>query len=1675
MAQKGKITQRLIEKITESYPEDPKYKEGKYKDLTEVEDRANQWYRDIVNQFSKFEHNPHSNIYKHGHDRSETKTISLRDDLKAGLLKACKYRCNNFKSKLKSGWKVFDKITGIYDVSIQSEKTIMKRLEMLGLFVDHLNAYDYLKQHDPATGKVAITSIDPKTTKMIGIEYAFPFGIDRTDKLHYTILEKEIVINVSESKKALNKYLREVLINDKKPKAFIEKVAVGRVMANFESLRKSFEEVRKIVIPIIANINDEFKEGGVDSVIATLETLKGGDEDKLTTEGSLREVSKTIGVPELLARVKDEDVKTYLRAIKPPTEKTKAGTRWPKEKGGHYIIHITQEPLHLLTKSTGRAWSTTSCEDYYGSYRQGAYSDIMYGNAIAWIYHAKDVKTKLNEQGEITDVEIERLYNYEANGRILLRWGNAILNGEKSGHDIGIEWDTYYTTQDGSPAKKAPWGVNMVKSLAMILKDNGLYTYEKGGDVCKTPYVYHGYSDKSGSKTQITYDELGLKGAGGRQNFEIEDEEAMFVRMASDVKISYNTVGILLEEGGSAILRALAQNPVIWNMPRSIRRFMEELRFIDDIDERKTILRLLIGNDLAKIDIQQSGFAFTNVAENIEFYEPQNQSWVDFNRDNSVVRDLLNHPNTTTEIHLTMLENHKGFKLGSRNLGGIAELCYMGLIGEHNLRGQGLKSKTGQRFISNAPTEVLDKIVSVVSKGPDKAKYFKRTKKNMPLVLLRIIEDLRIAGVNSNDENKDRFLAGVETPDLQYYMDGEYLKAIRNLIFAPNLTEKSYLMLLRSFRDYMWTRFGKGITDIEDLWAVEQSGSASSEMSYSPRYKKLLKATLADIQMSICVPLQQPSDYGFREKFMGCYIGLQNIHDNIRGSPFERQSVDAIKLVLDAGGIEMIASYGFDVNGESKPPVYPRCALWENIRSREVFDWIYQGTGVITKKILDLSLSSGKNPQPPFKHFLYKSRSRKNPKEPNHRMFISETKFLETLKRIPLDELTGILTFDFLPYDMKLHQERDVVPPKAINYLLKNPNIMHLIGWDVVGAWLIDPKHFMAFESIVLSQALQRLYQKGIRKAKLVKLPTKITERYIVLSQNTDKIYVLNHAARGLGKNPHIPSSLQMRLMLPAESETYGMKWALISRAYEGDYDEIQNLVVKELAMNEGLSMVAWKYLFINRPELRGELLSNARLSEVIESGFDYEPYIHDNYLDLLNNKGLMPIQNKTITNEMIRVLSINPESNINRMWQLANNQYILEGLLNADTSMKNRNDYFSYLVKEHPWTEFWRGGKYKGKMNLPIEHSMFKNKEGKPEAIADEPTIITDRPHIVFKFDITEMKKMKREAYEDDDGEEAIREKEIKVHKVIAAEQIYVEKIKKLRKYYQIDGKIRKTNFDERYVGEWEDYSERVDIYDFYGFIPFKDRSEEITNFKGDPAKWTSGLTVVLQDEDLHEEDKDIPIWRSTWDIDNMQKLLELIIKNNNTDDALLISLLKHPKFMKESPIESPARSGNRAKFSKSMLFNMIDEENRWTPKIINSSIDDLLNPDSNYYITRYRNVMPTEKIINLTLLENDASIQKQYKHLNLNYIQQIQYWIVNGFGYTPNEPERQIDISYIYLMVDWPYASNQTRQRAIAIRDNRLAEFLIYQDRYGGDEEVMDAESYKGWNPILNIVKRW
>ena len=1695
MAGRGKITHRLIKRDDTIYPDNPAYEFPKSSGLTKgssSEDKARWWANEIKKQFRKFEHNKYSNIYNHGYSR-DTKTVPLREDIAEQLYSSCLNRITNYSSKKMGGWKVFEQIAGFYEINITDEKVIMKRLETLGLFTDVLNQDEFLKNNDPATGKPAKTRVNPATGKMEGIEYSFPFGIDRTDKVHYTVMEVERVIDAKETKKLLDKFLRQTISDSGKANVPNEKAILGKVMANYAPLRKSFQDVRNIAIPILANIEDEIKDGNLDMLNEVLESLPDAKLDNIMSEGALTEVAKTIGVSEIIARVKDDNNKTLLRAYKPPSDKSKAGSRWPKGKGGKYIIQISQQPLHSLTKSTGRTWDNQSCESMYGSYRAGNWSDIRHGNAMIWVYKPQDVKHSTDSQGNISDVDIDPLYNYEANGRIIMRWGNGIVNGADDGIDIGVEYDTYYTKADGTPAKKAPWGLNMIKALGMLLKDNGFYRYGAGKtDVCKTPYKYEGYSDKSGGRTVITYDSIGLKTGGGQQAIELEDEEAMYVRMASDVKISYNTVGILLEEGGQAILRALAQNPVIWNYPRSIRRFVEELRFINDIEQRKTILRLLIGGELAKISTAETERIFVDVAENIAFYDSQYDDYRAYKDNNSLVRDLLTHPNSSTNIHLTLFANHPGFKVGENNagirsnqkIGSIIEIHYLSLLNplENNSDYGTLKSK---RQVCNAPTPILGRIVKNIIKGPHNCMYFKKTKANTERLLarqaLKLRDYLGKALTNAEKEQlKDKDITSTINQKIAYQ---EWVSSMKRLLFSPNLTKKDYLLLLKAFRDFVWSdalfqeyrkKHGKDYSHFR-MWLLGQTPSGKRETSISSVFRQQLTQLMNDIEMSICIPVQYATDYGIGKKTIkNGYLGLQNIAYIESESDFDRQSVDSIKYALDSGCNKMIQPY--QTNKEDftiKTPVYPECALWENIRSVSVFNWLYTNCGVITDKVLKSYDVEAYGLH--FKQFLFKTIDRKNVDVAERDMYITEKRFTETLKRLPRESMEQLLTYDFINSKGDL-SERDVIPPAAMRHILSNQELVWGLGWGEVASWIIEPKAFLYFENMVMQTALKKLYKKGIRKPTFSKLPSKMSERYKVLNDNTEHIYILNQVARGLSKNTYTPQSLQMRLMLPADFSSYGMKWSLISDTYEGDYDEVLNLVIHNFATNMSLSVSGWRYLFETHPEYRKILFSNPCFSDVIDSGFDWKQYINEYHLEMLGNVSLSIAQNDIIVKTIMDILSININQDVNRINRLQDDNTLYTTL--GMKSPKQIRDYIqAFILNYGDWLEYWRGGTYKGAMKLPLNNSMFYNKDGQREAIADKSLPILDRPHYILKFGVRESEKIKmgQEEYEED-GELLMREveKRVKNNEVTSSSLLFVDSIVKKRKYYTVEGT------EIIYDGETGDLTKKAfkkstTLEDLYSFIPESERSDKKLNFKGNPAKWKDGIVLVFADSETYQEQKEIPAWRNTWDRNNMNKFLKSVVESVNTSDETLLSLANNPKFIKETGINSPQRTGDMAKFSKKKLLNYIDENERWTPMIINSLINDLLNPDQSFYITRYRNIMPTETIINLTLLENDEQIKEKYRQLNMGYIQQIQYWILNGYGHLPNEPEKQIDISYVYYMIDWPYANNDTQRMAASIRDRRLEEFLIYQDRYGADadgDEVMEAESI---NRIFNIVKRW
>ncbi|MHA1291134.1 MAG: hypothetical protein ACTSQJ_00530, partial [Promethearchaeota archaeon] len=150
-----------------------------------------------------------------------------------------------------------------------------------------------------------------------------------------------------------------------------------------------------------------------------------------------------------------------------------------------YEIVISQDPVDITTKSTGRKWERASCERIGG----------CYGNPTQWIREKKNC-------GFCSDIEYGNLILYIKNietgeweGRQMMRWCK-LSDGTKG---LGIE-KKWYGNKD-LPDKLFK---ERDKLLHKLSEKTGIPIEFEG--VCVTPYVYAGYSDiiRAGN-TKIRY------------------------------------------------------------------------------------------------------------------------------------------------------------------------------------------------------------------------------------------------------------------------------------------------------------------------------------------------------------------------------------------------------------------------------------------------------------------------------------------------------------------------------------------------------------------------------------------------------------------------------------------------------------------------------------------------------------------------------------------------------------------------------------------------------------------------------------------------------------------------------------------------------------------------------------------------------------------------------------------------------------------------------------------------------------------------------------------------------------------------------------------------------------------------------------------------------------------
>lgn len=688
MSQGPNVSYRKRESVKEIFPDSPEYDWSETgANPSTAGERAAEWFNMIKESFETFEHDKKSSIFReYGHEYSDktNRTIKMPNGtvpsgnvnrMQEQLPQALRYRVENFTNTELNGWRVFENITGWYDVEAIDEETLVERQNTLDRFLELLSSDVYLSEYDPLTDKKAITEISA-TGSMKPIQYMFPLGVEDTTFLHYVVFEPEVLEAKIESEDEIGTIINYEIAStiNSTGQQLNPKRGLGVVMSKHGAiLRPYIKQVQKMVMETVSEQNAMFDDKGLESFSKFFSKLQVPEiRETVVNQDKLVETYKKIAVSSILKKVREKPLLKRMERIKPPEDGKAGGPSWPQSAGGNYTLWITTNPFEMLTKSTGRRWSerNQSCENWDGCYAEGPVSDIKYGNCIVWVY-----KTG------------EEAYRQEI-GRFILRWGDKYQSGTKAGVDIGVEAQVY-----PKDPRQSPWGFALLGAIGQILKDSGYLEYES----CKTPYKFMGYSDKAGAgKIRINYDsKIFLKGQG---EVDVGNANALAV-MASDETLSYADAGYVLNYGNEQALLALAQNPVLWIYETPVRRLLNRAL---DFANGPQIVRFLLDSPVCDY-----GYV-SGLLDNLEIFD---EAYYNGLADNSLLFSLLRNPRCTTEVHEAVSRIHSGFTIADVEVP-MEYMIYLGL-------GQSINS---QPLYTSLSPEMLDALVDEVVRGLKPAK-----------------------------------------------------------------------------------------------------------------------------------------------------------------------------------------------------------------------------------------------------------------------------------------------------------------------------------------------------------------------------------------------------------------------------------------------------------------------------------------------------------------------------------------------------------------------------------------------------------------------------------------------------------------------------------------------------------------------------------------------------------------------------------------------------------------------------------------------------------------------------------------------------------------------------------------------------------------------------------------
>ena len=1664
--EKPEVEYRALKSISEIHPDNPRHpmweQSGMRSRLEAVEGeelierKVKLWFRELKNQFESFQHHRNSSLFvDYGHEYGaggRARTMDLKEIVPgeysggmdyrwwASLEGSLRHRLLNYGTS-SGGWSVFDRIKGDYEISIIDESVLKFREETLEKFMDIINGDTKLTTIDPITNEKAITLVDPKLKKMEGIKYDFPFGMADTTILHYMVMEPIMEDEKGEIEPDIIKLAQyfgcKDIINHEETTSGGR--VVGRIVGVRDDLKKGGKELFSKIQPVIDELNESFKEGGVEAINDILISLGDIKTEKIKgaiKEGPLEEVYKSIS-PKALIRKASPVLADILNNLRPPDKDDKGGSNWPKTKGGTYYIWITNDAFQVLTKTTGREWGTKtkSCENWDGQYKQGPASDIKYGNCMIYIYEGgkRDISLPLKNQI----------------GRMSLRWGDSYIDQKKGEWDVGLEDQTY--------PKNANWGLNMATAIVKILKDHGLMNYE----YCMTPYEFEGYSDYVGRRGQITYERPTMKKGG-----EIQIDEYDFISTARNPTISHQRVGWILTHGTevTGLYTALAQNPALWIYPNPMKRFLKNIRGHRDVT---TILPLLIDSDLADFNL------FNYVLEHTEDYDPTFREY-----DMSIINLILNHPNCTSEIHRRIQIEFPGYltqRPPFQFIGGIDEIVYLNLM-----------SRTNQYdimcppHICNAPEDILDKLTNKVLTGRLPGWSMRKREYIAPLPI-------------SHATDYDTSDVDIEF----FWRHHEYLCSIRNLIFAPSLSHHAFLKLLESFTkfyqslpsnyetkypqsakliqrtiddfinciclplresdDYGYMnelngRFiGLGEVNVKYRYHLEDRQSAESvKMLYklAPHvfnYEEnglLVSNIRVHSVYSLLWKMVQKEKWDISPfVFLNKYVDRKN-HDKPGNYTFVNgeQFISSVKS-LDSELLPLLV-YDFKPyhieEGATERTSVPKGVIPALISDRELMYII--GVNWVARWIED---------EDDFYAFEDEIVEMIGPiignKEGDWEVsdFIAwatgggDTHILSQAACGGSSLEGGLVENPALPIDLL---ERMVFPPTIVDYGDRK--------------WSIIDNQYEGDYTEFLHPVLGKLIGIESTSGEILEWISKNYPSHIDQIATNPKApsnvlnELINKNPLGLLKNKGIGPALLtqtidlvmelLRLHPPSDPE----------RFYDRCFKEgrVMGPVLTKIKTVYECSVCGWEPSMDRYSSDDDKAFEVAAHIEQSISGSDDYGYMDHEGATVVSNEE----ESKYRTKEWVSV----PSMTENILSGHEDVRTLLTETLNQD------------LVRGGDWIRYWRGGNSHKQMILgpnTTNLNTLKTSDGsRPSPIVSFPILI-EKPQVIVDID-----------YWGAAGDR-LRERHGWGAKSIgplpSQVQIRYIDIIEILDNGKIQVKGRKKMVSPENRGRWSSFQQIYqDTNEMYGvkeperwicsecsriFDNYKEGNTHIvSHIEGYYAKgvrrgtaelkihkstlWKHDVTIVLADERKYNR---LPEWRLKWGKSEQEQFYESICSNPQTTDDILLHLINLVSEYQGHAITSPERhsENRRAIIKLPMLLNIIDRTKRWSQGIINSEfmLRKLLGVNSPSFIGNYENAKPTSKIFEICIESNEYNLSKYA--LNMDLIAHVQLWVLNSYGL-------EVPISFIYQMLTLPYIRRDVKDRAQSRYRSRQVEFVEY-----------------------------